>query len=88
MHLIQLAEILGEINGVGPKSKTVEGQLNHVVATLGAELDILRRVPLDDIGQAGGEQLREAIGRLRRGDVRRISGLRRRVRRHHPLRAR
>jgi DNA helicase-2/ATP-dependent DNA helicase PcrA len=74
VHLIQLAEILGEINGVGPKSKTVDGQLNHVVAGLGAELDILRNVPLDDIGQAGGEQLREAIDRLRRGDVRRISG--------------
>jgi DNA helicase-2/ATP-dependent DNA helicase PcrA len=73
-HLIQLHEILGEINGVGPKSKTVETQLNHLVATLGAELDILRKVPLDEIGQAGGEELEEAIGRLRRGDVRRVPG--------------
>nr|WP_306204837.1 UvrD-helicase domain-containing protein [Actinoplanes sp. RD1] len=73
-HLIQLAEILGEINGVGPKSKTVEGQLNHLVAQLGPELDILRKVPVDDIGQHGGEQLREAITRLRRGQVRRIPG--------------
>ncbi|MFI7375558.1 UvrD-helicase domain-containing protein [Actinoplanes sp. NPDC049668] len=74
VHLIQLAEILGEINGVGPKSKTVDGQLNHLVAGLGAELDILRSVPLDEIGVTGSEQLREAIGRLRRGDVRRVSG--------------
>jgi DNA helicase II / ATP-dependent DNA helicase PcrA len=73
-HLIQLHEILGEINGVGPKSKTVEAQLNHLVASLGAELDVLRTVPLDAIGQAGGETLREAITRLRRGDVRRIAG--------------
>ena len=73
-HLIQLHEILGEINGVGPKSKTVEVQLNHLVATLGAELDILRKVPLDAIGQAGGDHLREAITRLRRGDVRRVAG--------------
>src|SRR4051812_45753643 len=73
-HLIQLHEILGEINGVGPKSKTVESQLNHLVATLGPELDILRKVPLDEIGQAGGEELEEAIGRLRRGDVRRVPG--------------
>src|SRR4051794_17003259 len=73
-HLIQLHEVLGEINGVGPKSKTVEAQLNHLVATLGPELDILRRIPLDAIGQAGGETLREAIGRLRRGAVRRLSG--------------
>ncbi|GAA0563203.1 UvrD-helicase domain-containing protein [Paractinoplanes ferrugineus] len=73
-HLIQLHEVLGEINGVGPKSKTVEAQLNHLVATLGAELDILRKVPLDEIGQAGGDDLREAITRLRRGTVRRIPG--------------
>ena len=44
-HLIQLHQILGEINGVGPKSKTVEAQLNHLVATLGPELDILRTDP-------------------------------------------
>ncbi|MEV4627622.1 UvrD-helicase domain-containing protein [Micromonospora sp. NPDC049523] len=73
-HLVQLAEILGEINGVGPKSKTVEGQLNNLVAALGAELDILTAVPLDDLRQAGGERIAEAIGRLRRGEVRRIPG--------------
>ncbi|SDY18047.1 TIGR00375 family protein [Micromonospora pattaloongensis] len=73
-HLVPLPEILGEINGVGPKSKTVEGQLNTVVAALGAELDILTTTPLDDIGQAGGELLAEAIGRLRRGEVRRTPG--------------
>ncbi|GAB2580621.1 DNA helicase [Paractinoplanes abujensis] len=73
-HLIQLHEILGEINGVGPKSKTVESQLNHLVATLGSELDILRKVPLDAIKQAGGDELREGIDRLRRGDVHRVAG--------------
>ncbi|MEV6845305.1 UvrD-helicase domain-containing protein [Actinoplanes sp. NPDC051411] len=73
-HLIQLHEILGEINGVGPKSKTVETQLNHLVATLGPELDILRKIPVDAIGQAGGDDVEEAITRLRRGDVRRIAG--------------
>ncbi|MEV6342022.1 UvrD-helicase domain-containing protein [Actinoplanes sp. NPDC051851] len=73
-HLIQLHEILGEINGVGPKSKTVESQLNHLVATLGAELDILRKIPVDEIGKAGGEELREAITRLRQGRVNRIPG--------------
>ncbi|NMO54446.1 UvrD-helicase domain-containing protein [Actinoplanes sp. TBRC 11911] len=73
-HLIQLHEILGEINGVGPKSKTVEATLNHLVATLGSELDILRKIPVDAIGQAGGDNLREAIERLRRGAVRRVAG--------------
>jgi DNA helicase-2/ATP-dependent DNA helicase PcrA len=73
-HLIQLHEILGEINGVGAKSKTVEATLNHLVATLGSELDILRKIPVDAIGQAGGDNLREAIERLRRGAVRRVAG--------------
>ncbi|HET9519023.1 MAG TPA: UvrD-helicase domain-containing protein, partial [Actinoplanes sp.] len=73
-HLIQLAEIIGEINGVGPKSKTVESRLHHLVATLGAELDILRTVPVGAIAQAGGEVLGEAIDRLRSGRVRRIPG--------------
>ncbi len=73
-HLIQLAELLGEINGVGPKSKTVEGQLNHLVATLGPELDILRHIPTADVARVGGELLGEAVDRLRHGRVRRIPG--------------
>ncbi|WP_433345756.1 UvrD-helicase domain-containing protein [Micromonospora sp. CA-111912] len=73
-HLVPLAEILGELNAVGPKSKKVEGKLNELVAALGSELDILTRAPLDEIGRVGGELLAEGIGRLRRGDVRRVPG--------------
>jgi uncharacterized protein (TIGR00375 family) len=73
-HLIQLAEILGELNGVGPKSKTVAGQLNTLVAALGPELSILCDVPLDEVTRAGGELLGEAIGRLRAGRVHRTAG--------------
>ncbi|GIJ22086.1 UvrD-helicase domain-containing protein [Micromonospora lutea] len=73
-HLIQLAEILGEINKVGPRSKRVEGKLTELVAALGPELGILTRVPLDEIGRVGGELLAEGIGRLRRGEVRRVPG--------------
>ncbi|GIJ35100.1 UvrD-helicase domain-containing protein [Micromonospora sediminimaris] len=73
-HLIQLAEILGEINKVGPRSKRVEGKLTELVAALGPELEILTRVPLEEIGRVGGELLTEAIGRLRRGEVRRVPG--------------
>ncbi|WP_405101864.1 UvrD-helicase domain-containing protein [Micromonospora sp. NBC_01412] len=73
-HLVPLAEILGELNKVGPRSKKVEGKLNELVAALGSELDILTRAPLDEIGRVGGELLAEGIGRLRRGDVRRVPG--------------
>jgi uncharacterized protein (TIGR00375 family) len=73
-HLVQLPEILGEIHRVGPRSKTVTGRLHELVATLGPELEILTRVPLDEVRRAGGEPLAEAIGRLRRGEVRRTPG--------------
>ncbi|MEV4761326.1 UvrD-helicase domain-containing protein [Micromonospora chokoriensis] len=73
-HLVPLAEILGEINKVGARSKKVEGRLNELVATLGPELEILTTTPLTDIAHTGGELLAEGIGRLRRGEVRRVPG--------------
>jgi len=73
-HLIQLNQVIGEIEGVGAKSKTVEARLNDLVAALGPELDILRNTPLDEVTRAGGELLGEAIGRLRRGEVTRVAG--------------
>jgi uncharacterized protein (TIGR00375 family) len=73
-HLVPLAELIGEIHRVGPKSKTVEGKLAALVSALGPELTILREVPLDEITRAGGELLGEAVGRLRRGQVRRTPG--------------
>ncbi|MFY1705102.1 UvrD-helicase domain-containing protein [Micromonospora sp. WMMA1923] len=73
-HLVPLAEILGELNGVGPKSKKVGGKLNELVAALGPELSILTTVELDEIGRVGGELLAEGIRRLRRGEVRRVPG--------------
>ncbi|MCP2326009.1 uncharacterized protein (TIGR00375 family) [Hamadaea flava] len=73
-HLVQLPEILGEIAGVGPKSRTVETKAAALVAAIGPELHILREAPLDQIGAAGGTDLQEAIRRLRAGEVRRIPG--------------
>ncbi|HET6213138.1 MAG TPA: UvrD-helicase domain-containing protein, partial [Micromonosporaceae bacterium] len=73
-HLVQLPQVLGEVHGVGPKSKTITGQLSVLVAELGPELEILLRTPLDEVGAAGGEVLREAIARLRRGEVLRTPG--------------
>ncbi|WP_089154858.1 UvrD-helicase domain-containing protein [Micromonospora sp. NBS 11-29] len=73
-HLVPLAEILGELNRVGPRSKKVEGKLNELIAALGPELEILTRTPVEEIGRVGGELLAEGIGRLRRGDVRRVPG--------------
>jgi DNA helicase II / ATP-dependent DNA helicase PcrA len=73
-HLVQLGEILGEIHGVGARSRTVVRRVDALVATLGPELYVLREAPLDDVARAGGELLGEAIRRLRSGDVRRTAG--------------
>ena len=73
-NLIPLPEIVSEIRGVGPRSKSVLGHIAELVSALGPELAILDDVPLDDVRAAGGELLAEAIGRLRRGDVIRDAG--------------
>jgi len=73
-HLIQLNEVIGEIYGVGARSKRVEGLIATLVASLGSELDILTRTAVDDVVRVGGELLGEAIARLRRGEVRRRPG--------------
>jgi DNA helicase-2/ATP-dependent DNA helicase PcrA len=73
-NLVQLPEIVAEIRGVGPRTKTVNGAIASLVAALGPELSILSEVPLDDIRRTGGDQLAEAIGRLRRGEVIREAG--------------
>ncbi len=72
--LVQLPEILGEIHGVGPKSRSVEAAASQLVGRLGPEIDILDRLPLEDVERAGGGLLREALTRLRAGQVRRDAG--------------
>src|SRR5215472_370737 len=68
---VQLPEILGEIAGVGPKSKSVTAQASALVERFGPELAILTEVPLEDLAAGAPSIVAEAIGRLRRGAVRR-----------------
>jgi uncharacterized protein (TIGR00375 family) len=73
-YLIQLHEVLGEIQRTGAKSKGVEAAAARLVGALGSELDILTRLPLDEVTRAGGELFGEAVARLRRGQVTRQPG--------------
>jgi DNA helicase-2/ATP-dependent DNA helicase PcrA len=73
-NLVQLPQIIGEITGVGPKSKRVSAEVSRLVAELGPELGILCDQPADDIQRAGGTLLAEAITRVRRGAVHRAAG--------------
>ena len=72
--LVPLPEVLGEVAGSGPASRTVERRYDRLVAGLGAELAILEAVPLEDIERADSALLAEAIARLRAGRVLRQPG--------------
>ena len=72
--LVPLPEILAEIHGVGSTSKAVDRSFSQIVGKLGPELDILERLPLEDVARAGDPLLLEALTRLRAGDVRRDAG--------------
>ncbi|WP_119726574.1 endonuclease Q family protein [Thermomonospora amylolytica] len=71
--LVPLPEIMGEILGVGPKSKRVLREIDELVAALGPELAILEEVPVEVI-RTRSPLLAEAVDRLRRGEVIRESG--------------
>ena len=73
-NLIQLPQLAGEVLGVGPRSKAVTAVVNGLVDRLGPELDILERIPIDDIAKAGPPLLAEAVDRVRRGAVIREAG--------------
>jgi len=73
-NLVPLPELLGEIAASGPASKTVERGYGRLLSNLGAELDILQAIPLEDISRAGSSLLAEGIARLRAGNVIRDAG--------------
>lgn len=72
--LVPLAEVLGEIAGVGPKTKTVSRQLDILAGRLGPELPILQDLPLDAVAEVAPPVLVEALRRLRQGSVGREPG--------------
>ncbi len=67
--LVPLAEVVGEVLGVGPKTKKVRALLDSLLLQLGPELTVLRDVPLEEIEQVGGAPLREGIRRVRTGEM-------------------
>ncbi len=67
--LIPLAEILGEIMGVGPSSKKVQTLYERLVNHLHGELRLLMDADLEEVKSEAGEILGLAIERMRLGDV-------------------
>lgn len=71
--LIPLPELIGEILGVGSGSRKVQQRYADLLRNLGPDLDILCRMPEDQI-RAYWDVLGEAVARMRRGDVIRQGG--------------
>jgi PHP family Zn ribbon phosphoesterase len=64
-----LPEIIAEGLKVGVNAKKVDALYFPLLEKLGNEFRILMDVPLDDIERAGSPLIREAISRMRAGNV-------------------
>ena len=67
--VIPLKELLSEIQGVGPNSKSVVREYASILQKLGPELDVLLFKPEEEIKRIGQSVLAEGIRRMRSGKV-------------------
>ena len=72
--IVPLPEVISACVGFSTASKKVQGQYEMLLGKLGAEFEILRKVPCEDIRTVGGASLAEGIRRLRAGEVIRKPG--------------
>lgn len=68
-YLIPLPEILSEIKGSGPDSKTVMQAYQQAISAFGNEFTLLETVPVDDIKRYSDPILAEAVRRMRSQEV-------------------
>ncbi len=73
-YLIPLPEIISEIKGSGPFSKTVQCLYQQVVSEFGNEFTFLRDVPVEDIQKKYGYVMSEAVRRMRENKVNPVPG--------------
>ena len=71
--LVPLNEVLGEILGVGAKSRKVQAKYCEVLERFGPELTVLRHTPVEDISRYF-PPLGESISRMRQGQAHVASG--------------
>jgi uncharacterized protein (TIGR00375 family) len=67
--IIPLQEIIAEIKKIGVNSKAVSSEYFRLIERLGSEFSILMDLPLDEIERADSPLLKEAISRVRSGNV-------------------
>ncbi len=67
--LVALRVILAEVLEASPGSRRVEGACRSLLSRLGPELEILIDAPAESIGRAAGEEVAEAVRRMRARQV-------------------
>ncbi|MDR2349232.1 MAG: endonuclease Q family protein, partial [Deltaproteobacteria bacterium] len=73
-HIFPLKELLGQVLGKGPDTKTVNEARAKVIRAFGSEYEFLLDAPLDEIEDFGGALLRLAAERTRKGEVKTRGG--------------
>jgi DNA helicase-2/ATP-dependent DNA helicase PcrA len=67
--IIPLPEILSEILGKGPMTKSVMQAYFNVISLFGNEYNLIMEAPLEEIAKKSGIPLAEAIKRVRRSEI-------------------
>lgn len=73
-NLVPLPEVIAASLGYSASSKRVEREYMRMLSELGAEFEILRDLPLEDICRVSGARIAEGIERLRSGRVELVPG--------------
>jgi superfamily I DNA/RNA helicase/PHP family Zn ribbon phosphoesterase len=68
--LIPLKEILAELAGTAAQTQAVSRRYDTLLRTAGTELALLLELPLAEVTRLGGQELGEAVRRMRAGEVR------------------
>ncbi len=69
-RMVPLSEIIGACVGAGPSSQKAQKAYWNLVERTGGEFDVLLHATLDEIELAAGSLVREAIRRVRSGEIR------------------
>jgi uncharacterized protein (TIGR00375 family) len=67
--IIPLKEMLGELEGVGPNSKKVAARYMALIKKGVPELELLLDTTIEEIARLGGEDLAEAVRRMRNREI-------------------
>lgn len=68
-YIVPLADLIAEVMGRGVNTKGVQGRYMETLSALGNEFRVLLDTPLDDIKEAAGDDIADAVSRMRTGDL-------------------